>query len=55
MDSFLKIFTIQLSSKVLYVGMPIYAALKFDICNIYFTQKLFIFFVNSIILSGMIV
>ena len=48
MDSFLKIFRIQLFSNVLYVGMPIYAALKFDICDIYFTQNLFIFFVNSI-------
>ena len=48
MDSFLKIFKIQLFSKVLYVGMSLCARLKTGICDIYFTQNLFIFYVNSI-------
>ena len=48
MDSFLKIFTIQLFSKVLYVGMSLCARLKFGIRDIYFTQNLFIFYINSI-------
>ena len=48
MDSFLKTFKIQLFSKVLYVGMSLCARLKTGICDIYFTQNLFIFYVNSI-------
>ena len=48
MDSFLKTFKIQLFSKVLYVGMSLCARLKFGICDKYFTQNLFIFYVNSI-------
>ena len=48
MDSFLKIFKVQLFSKVLYVGMSLCARLKTGICDIYFTQNLFIFYVNSI-------
>ena len=58
MDSFLKIFRIQLFSKVLYMGMSLCAPLKFgifDMCNLfyailmqYFTQNLFIFNANSI-------
>ena len=48
MDSFLKIFRIQLFSKVYYVGMSLYASLKFGICDIYFTENLFIFNVNSV-------
>ena len=48
MDSFLQIFRIQLFPKVLYVGMSLCAPLKFGICGRYFTQNLFIFYVNSI-------
>ena len=48
MDSFLKIFRIQLFSKVLYVGRSLCTRLKFGICDIYFTQNLFIFYVNSV-------
>ena len=48
MDSFLQIFRIQLFPKVLYVGMSLYAPLKFGICGRHFTQSLFIFYVNSI-------
>ena len=48
MDSFLKIFRIQLFSKVSYVGRLLCTRLKFGICDIYFTQNLFIFYVNSI-------
>ena len=35
MDSFLKIFRIQLFSKVLYMGMLLCSSLKFIICDIY--------------------
>ena len=59
MDSFLKIFRIQLFLKVLYKGMSLCSPLKFGICNIYnmfctiliqyFTQNLFIFTVFSFI------
>ena len=48
MDSFLNIFRIQLFSKVLYVGMSLCARLKFGVCDIYFTQNLFIFYGYSI-------
>ena len=48
MDSFLKIFRIRLFSKVLYMGMSLCSPLKFGICDIYFTQHLFIFYVSSI-------
>ena len=48
MDSSLKTFRIQLFSIVLYVGMLLCAPLKFGICDIYFTQNLFIFYINSI-------
>ena len=48
MDSFLKIFRIQLFSKVLYVGMSLCAQLKFGICDTCFIQNLFIFYVNSV-------
>ena len=53
MDSFLKIFRIQLFSKVLYMGMLLCSSMKFNICDIYnmysaivthcLTQILFIF------------
>ena len=48
MDSFPKIFKIQLFSKVLHVGMSLCPRLKTGICDIYFRQNLFIFYVNSI-------
>ena len=48
MDFFLKIFRIQLFSNVLYVIMSLCVPLKFGICDMYFTQNLFIFHVNSI-------
>ena len=58
MDYFLKIFRIQLFSKVLYMGLLLWAPLKFGICVIYnlfcailmqnFKQNVFIFYVNSI-------
>ena len=48
MDSFLKIFKSQLFSKVLYVGMSLCPRLKTGICDIYFTQNLFLFYVNSV-------
>ena len=48
MDSFLKIFRIQLFSKVLYVGRSLCTRLKFGICDIYFTQIVFLFYVNFI-------
>ena len=35
MDSFLKIFRIQLFFKFLHMSMSLYAPLKFDICDIY--------------------
>ena len=35
MDSFLKIFRIQLFSKVLYMSMLLCSSLKFSICDIY--------------------
>ena len=38
MDSFLKIFRIQLFSKVLYMGMLLCSSLKFSICDIYNTK-----------------
>ena len=51
--SFLKIFRIQLFSKVLYMGMLLCSSMKFNICDIYnmysaivthcLTQILFIF------------
>ena len=59
MDSFLKIFRIQLFLKVLYKGMSLCSPLKFGICDIYnmfctiliqyFTQNLFMFTVFSFI------
>ena len=54
MDSFLKFFNIQLFSKVLYMGMSLCAPFKFGICRIYFTQNVFIFYVNSIRYDRMI-
>ena len=54
MDSFLKIFRIQLFSKVLYVGRSLCTRLKFGICDIYFTQNVFLFYVNSIWYNNLI-
>ena len=57
-NSFLKIFRIQLCSRVLYMCVSLCSTLKFgicDICNIfcviliqYFSQNLFKFYVNAI-------